>query len=338
MTPLQYIDVNHFKLHSGHTVSLQLSYQVFGKSLGTAPIVLVNHALTGNSQVTGENGWWNAIVGSGRVIDTESYTVLAFNSPGNGFGNNPESFSEIYKNFVAKDIAGLFAEGLHQLQITTLFAVIGGSVGGGIAWELAVLKPKLIEHIIPVATDWKATDSLIANCFVQERILENSVKPLQDARIHAMTFYRTPESLTSKFSRTRRTETLFNVESWLNYHGEKLSERFQVTAYKMMNQILKTINVANNNLEFQNIAKNIKGDIHIITINSDLLFKPEENWNTFIELKQVKDNVTIGEIKSIHGHDAFLIEYQQLSKLLKPIFNQKKDYNDNRQLNHIWNR
>lgn len=338
MSSLQYIPINHFKLQSGYSVSLQLSYQIFGKPLGTAPIVLVNHALTGNSQVTGENGWWNAIVGNGRVIDTEVYSVLAFNSPGNGYGEEQEVFTDIYKRFVAKDIARIFAEGLHQLKITSLFAVIGGSVGGGVAWELAALKPKLIKHIIPVASDWKATDSLVANCFVQERILKNSVKPLQDARMHAMTFYRTPESLASKFSRTRRTETLFNVESWLNYHGEKLSERFQVTAYKMMNQILKTINVANTNLEFQNIAKRIEGDIHIITINSDLLFKPEENWNTFIELKQVKDNVTIGEIKSIHGHDAFLIEYQQLAKLLKPIFNQKKDYNDNRQLNHIWSR
>ena len=68
-----------------------------------------------------------------------------------------------------------------------------------------------------------------------------------------------------------------------------------------------------------------KSHIYIITINTDLFFKAEENWNTYIDLKSVKDNVTIGEIKSIHGHDAFLIEYEQLSKLLESVFQLKKD-------------
>ena len=96
-----------------------------------------------------------------------------------------------------------------------MFAVIGGSVGGGLAWELAALKPNLIEHLIPIASDWKSTDWIIANCFIQETILNNSDQPLEDARMHAMTLYRTPESLTSKFKRTKRIKVSFNVESWL---------------------------------------------------------------------------------------------------------------------------
>ena len=62
-----------------------MSYQYFGKKLGTAPVVLVNHALTGNSNVAGENGWWKDIVGKDKAINTEVYTVLSFNIPGNGF-------------------------------------------------------------------------------------------------------------------------------------------------------------------------------------------------------------------------------------------------------------
>lgn len=338
MNTLQYIEIDHFELNSGRNISLKLSYQIFGRNLHEAPIVLVNHALTGNSQVTGTNGWWNPIIGEQKTIDTSEYTILAFNIPGNGFGKIKEHFAEYYKEFTAKDIALLFAVGLQHLQISKLFAVIGGSVGGGIAWELAALQPKLIEHLIPVATDWKATDWLIANCFVQERILENSLDPIADARLHAMTFYRTPESLSDKFVRTKASPSVFNVESWLNHHGEKLSKRFQLSAYKMMNQILKTINVADDISEFKDLIRNIEGDIHIITINSDLFFKPDENWNAFVELKSVKKNVTIGEIKSIHGHDAFLIEYQQLSKLLAPIFKQKQSIDDTSQFNYIRNR
>lgn len=61
---------------------INLSYQVFGLTLNTAPIVLVNHALTGNSQVIGENGWWNELIGIDKTIDTTKYTILAFNVQG----------------------------------------------------------------------------------------------------------------------------------------------------------------------------------------------------------------------------------------------------------------
>ncbi|WP_313791290.1 hypothetical protein [Lacinutrix neustonica] len=82
--------------------------------------------------------------------------------------------------------------GLQKLKINKLYAIIGGSVGGGLAWELAALKPDLATHLIPVATDWKATDWLIANCHIQDAILNHSNTPLEDARMHAMTLYRTP--------------------------------------------------------------------------------------------------------------------------------------------------
>ena len=135
-----------------------------------------------------------------------------------------------------------------------------------------------------------------------------------------MTLYRTPESLKQKFKRTKRNENLYNIESWLNYHGDNLNNRFNVSAYKLMNHILKTIDISKDRNSFINVASKISSDIHIITINSDLFFKAEENWNSFIELKSVKENVTIHEIKSIHGHDAFLIEFDQLARFLKPIF------------------
>ena len=64
---------------------LKLSYQLFGNPLGTAPVVLVNHALTGNSNVAGKDGWWQDLVGEDKVIDTKLYTILSFNIPGNGF-------------------------------------------------------------------------------------------------------------------------------------------------------------------------------------------------------------------------------------------------------------
>ena len=322
MKNTNHISVFDFVTDAGKKIpTLRLSYQTFGQPLNEAPIVLVNHALTGNSNVCGPTGWWNDLIGSNKTIDTNKFAVLAFNIPGNGFDNSEDSLIQNYKDFCAKDIANIFALGIEKLNVKALYCVIGGSVGGGIAWELAALKPDLIEHLIPIATDWKSTDWLIANCHIQEAILNHSSQPLKDARMHAMTLYRTPESLKQKFQRSKNNDQLFNIESWLNHHGKTLSERFQLSAYKMMNQILKTIDITRNRGNFVEVAKTISANIHIVTINSDLFFKAEDNWNAFIDLKLHKDNVSIHELKSIHGHDAFLIEYNQLSKLLEPIFN-----------------
>jgi len=324
MKELQYINIPDYRTKNGKSTHIRLSYQIFGKALHEAPIVLVNHALTGNSHVSGKNGWWNSLIGEDKVIDTNYYSVLAFNIPGNGFDETSGSLIDNYKDFNAKDIATIFALGLEALHIDKLFAVIGGSVGGGLAWELAVQRPNLIEHLIPIAADWKSTDWVIANCFIQDTILNNLNQGLQTARMHAMTLYRTPESLTDKFKRTTKEPQLYNVESWLDYHGNVLNDRFQLSAYKMMNQILKTIDITEGQKDFLNVVSSVKSNIHIITINSDLFFKADENWKTYVDIKSVKDNVTIGEIKSIHGHDAFLIEYNQLNNLLKPIFQSEK--------------
>ena len=323
MEKLQYLCITNYLTENGTRLDINLSYQTFGKNFKEAPIVLVNHALTGNSNVCGKDGWWKELIGEDKCIDTNTYSILAFNILGNGIDGLTENLIDNYKDFNARDIAKIFALGLEQLNINTLFAVIGGSVGGGIAWELASLKPNLIEHVIPIAADWKSTDWLIANCYIQDNILNNSNKPLSDARIHAMTLYRTPESLAKKFGRTKKDIELYNVESWLHYHGNVLNQRFQLAAYKMMNQVLRTIDIVRDKADFLEVASAIKSHIHIITINSDLFFKAEENWNTYVELKRIKENVTIGEIKSIHGHDGFLIEYEQLSTLLEPIFQSK---------------
>ncbi|WP_222983303.1 bifunctional aspartate kinase/homoserine dehydrogenase I [Flagellimonas meishanensis] len=315
---LQHLKIDHFKAESGVVQDLRLSYQLFGQPLHSAPIVLVNHALTGNSNVTGDQGWWSDLIGEGKCIDTEVYSILAFNIPGNGY----DSFVvENYKDFVAGDVARIFLLGLEQLKIDRLFAIIGGSLGGGIAWEMAAKCPNITQHLIPVASDWKSTDWLIANCQIQEQFLVNSKQPVHDARMHAMLCYRTPESFKERFKRSTNEELqVFNVESWLMHHGKKLQERFQLSAYKLMNQLLKTIDITRNGEAAFKALQESDTQIHIIGVNSDLFFSAEENKETFRRLAQANANVTYGEVQSLHGHDAFLMEFEQLEKLLEPVF------------------
>ena len=317
-TELRHMDIPDYVTFKGKLQDIHLSYQLFGRELHSAPVVLVNHALTGNSDVAGENGWWSSIIGPEKCIDTDRYTVLAFNVPGNGYDG---FVIDNYKDFVAGDIAKIFLTGLQALNISKLFAIIGGSLGGGVAWEMAALNPQITEHLIPIASDWKSTDWLIANCQIQEQILVNSKQPVHDARMHAMLCYRTPQSFKERFQRTTNEELqVFNVESWLTHHGKKLQERFQLSAYKLTNQLLKTIDITRDGPQRFDELKNSETNIHIIGVDSDLFFSASENKDTFKQLAQAKSNVTYGEIKSLHGHDAFLIEYEQMEKLLKNIF------------------
>ncbi|PIF00397.1 MAG: bifunctional aspartate kinase/homoserine dehydrogenase I [Maribacter sp.] len=316
---LHQLEIKDFRTISGVSQDISLSYQLFGKPLHEAPIVLVNHALTGNSNVTGPEGWWSALIGEGKCIDIDKYTIMAFNIPGNGYDG---FIIENYKDFVAGDIARIFLMGLKMLKIEKLFALLGGSLGGGIAWEMAALDPNLATHLIPVASDWKSTDWLIANCQIQEQFLVNSKQPVHDARMHAMLCYRTPESFKQRFRRSTNEELqVFNVESWLMHHGEKLKNRFQVSAYKLMNQLLKTIDITRNGETAFDDLQNSDTNIHIIGVDSDLFFTAKENKETFKQLAQAKSNVTYGEVQSLHGHDAFLIEFGQMQKLLNGIFN-----------------
>ena len=318
MSQLANIAFEQYTTLSGEQMDLQLSYKLFGLPLGSAPVVLVNHSLTGDADVAGENGWWSELIGDGKVIDTQQYTILAFNFPGNGVDNN---LIDNYEHLVLRDIANLFKAALDQLGIDKLYAAIGGSIGGALVWEMGASFPELIENLIPVACDWKTSSWVLANTLLQDRILHNSKNPLQDARIHAMMCYRTPESFKERFGRSIHEEKeIFNIDSWLLYHGEKLNNRFHLQAYKLMNNLLRTIDITEGRGSFEEVASQIKGLIHLISIDTDLFFTDAENRETYSRLMERKANLHYHTISSVHGHDAFLIEYDQLNRTLSPLF------------------
>lgn len=319
MENLYTLKLNNFYLPEKSEKTIELSYQIFGQPIGAAQVVLVNHALTGNSNVAGSNGWWKSLIGDREVIDLQKFTVICFNIPGNGFDGNENNLIADYKVYTTKDIAAIFWEGLRQIGINSLFAVIGGSLGGGIAWEMGFLKPDSIRHIIPIATNYKATDWLIGNVLVQDQILNNSIQPIHDARLHAMLLYRTPQSLRTKFNGEKKKD-LYDVESWLLHHGDKLEQRFLLQSYKLMNHLLKTIGEEILEEDLLAFAQKTNAEIHQVAINTDYFFTPDENIKTHQKLKKINESVKYSEINSIHGHDAFLIEYQQLNTILEPIF------------------
>lgn len=309
-TELNYINVS-YQTCSKKEYHIPLSYQLFGKELFSAPIILVNHALTGNSNVSGEQGWWKKLIGENKAIDTRKYTILCFNIPGNGFD---DFLIEDYEDFKPSDIAGIFLKGLEILNIAKLYALIGGSLGGGIGWEMLVQHPNLAEIFIPVACSFKTHDWLHAQCMVQKFLLHQSDQPLQKARIHAMLCYRTPQSLNERFQNKYSHEKhILESEDWLNYHGKELNERFSLKSYLLMNHLLMNIRADESQLE------KIQARMHMISVDTDLFFPASEIRMCFDKLNAKKKDVFYHEIKSIHGHDAFLMEYGQLNNIIKNI-------------------
>jgi homoserine O-acetyltransferase/O-succinyltransferase len=320
---LKYHSIENFTTETGVIYDeIELSYEVFGQKLHSAPVVLVNHALTGNSDVASpHSGWWRGIVSEDNLIDTNKYTIISFNIPGNGYDKKPGNLIENYKDFTARDVAKLFGLALLEMDVNKLHSIIGGSLGGGISWEMIVLFPNLATNLISVASDWKATDWILAHNKVQEQILLNSKKPVHDARMMAMLFYRTAASFKEKFNRSINENLgIPNVESWLLHHGFQLENRFHLQSYKMVNHLLSTLNITRDRALFEEIALGFKTNIVQIGIDSDFFFVAEENIETHQKLLALGISSTYSELKSIHGHDGFLVEEDQLKELLKDFF------------------
>ena len=328
MINLNKLNIENYRSFDGTNFDIELTYELFGQSIGESPIVLINHALTGNSSVSGSKGWWNSIVGDKKLIDTNYFTVLAFNFPGNGYDGK---LIDNYESLILRDIAKMFIIGLEKLKIEKLFAIVGGSIGGGLVWEMASISPNISENYIPIASDWKSSDWLLANTRLQKQILNNSSNPVHDARIHAMLCYRSPLSFQKKFDRSINEDAqIFNVESWLLHHGKKLQERFQLSSYKLMNHLLSTIDITQGGkIKFEDIISKIKGNIFIVSVDSDLFFTDYQNRDTFYKACRIKDNIFFKTIKSVHGHDAFLIEFDQINKLLSSVFKREKVLDSN---------
>lgn len=307
---------------------LELTFQCFGQPLCSKPLILVHHALTGNSDVASEqSGWWNRLIGYNKLIDLEEYAVVCIDILGNGFNEEcPQLLNP--KDFNISDIATLNWLLLDKLQVNQFYACIGGSIGGGVAWEMVAQRPNAFKYLIPIATHWKATDWIIGHNYIQSQLLEKT-NGLELARMMAMMFYRTPASFEDKFHSKPCSNHTFQVNSWLNHHGERLKSRYKKESYKMMNHLLATLDITNKRGSFNRIVQSISSTIIQVGISSDLYFSVEDNRKTKTILDRLDIENYYFEIDSIHGHDAFLIEYEQLEQFLSPFFKQKKTSNEN---------
>jgi homoserine O-acetyltransferase len=299
------------------TTPPKVSYETFGVHKNQGPTVLVIHALTGNSTVAGENGWWKELFGANKLFDTDKFHIVGVNLPGNGYR---DALITNYKDFDGHQIANAIVSSLKADGYTFFSFGIGGSLGGGILWDILINHPDFIHTGIPIACDWRSNDWVKGFTHTQDLILNQPNQSIALARQMAMFFYRNPQDFALKFDNTSHPLTHEpNVIGWLNHHGKRLEQRFSLEAYRMMNHLLGNLDATKNYANAEEAFSQLKAKIIQLVITSDILFCKKENLKTKKLLDTLNKENHYIEIESPHGHDAFLIEYESITNALKNL-------------------
>ncbi len=289
----------------------EISYQWIGNINKVKPVVLILHALTGNSSVTGENGWWKQLVGTSKIIDTDKYNILSIDTLGNGFATDTHLHIHSVEKITVNDIAKINLWLLNELQLKTNISIIGGSLGGAIAWEMWKENPELFDKLISIGANPFEDHWIKAITFLQNDLLQND-QGYEQARMWSMLFYRNALGIDDKFKSSNQT-----IENWLVYHGNSLKKRFSKKSYQIMNHLLGSIGKGSSKEQYIKAAHKSNTQIVVVSISSDWLFHPQHQIDWANELAKSYRNVTHHSLESTHGHDAFLIEFEKLGKILE---------------------
>jgi len=308
--------------------------------------VLICHALSGHHHAAGYHsvderkpGWWDSAIGPGKVIDTERFFVVALNNLGGCHGStgpntpNPETGKPYGPDFPIVTVLDWVHSQAHladRLGITQWAAVVGGSLGGMQAMQWAISYPERLRHCVVIAAAPKlSTQNIAFNEVARQAITkdpqfynghyyEQGVVPktgLMLARMVGHITYLSEDGMRDKFGRELRSGKLsfdfnpqFEIESYLQYQGERFSSAFDANTYLLMTKALDYFDPAaeyDNNLAAA--LSDVRCDFFIASFTTDWRFSPERSREIVDALIEAKKHVTYTEIQAAHGHDAFLI-------------------------------
>ncbi len=295
----------------------QLAYHLDGTlTSGRDNVVLVLHALTGSADASGE--WWRGLIGPGAAIDTDHFAVLSPNLLGSCYGSTgPAPDADAFPPLTTRDLARAVGVLLEALGIPRVALVTGGSLGGMVALEFAASFPGRAERACVFAAPAVQGASAIGWGHVQRELIR-ALGPsgLALARRVAMLTYRTPRGLERRFARRASADAAvgdgFEVESWLRAHGQRLTERFSVASYLTLLGAMDAHDLGRGRGSIGERLRASGTRFTGVGIPGDLLY-PDHEVRAWVE----SAGAEYLAIDSEHGHDAFLLEKDQVAAILR---------------------
>ncbi|MFT5819350.1 MAG: homoserine O-acetyltransferase [Crocinitomix sp.] len=329
----QYFYYRHqLQLESGEQLNqIKVAYQQFGNP-AAKKIIWVCHALTGNAQV---NEWWPGLFAKNGPFNTADYRIICANVLGSCYGTSgPNDLPEPldFPLITIRDMVEVHELLLQHLKIDQIDILIGASLGGQQALEWAVSSPDLIKKLVLIATNAEYSPYGKA-CNEAQRLALYSDETfgrkgggkagLKAARAVAMLSYRSYSDFKIKQEDIDTRISDYKAASYVAYQGNKFIERFDPYAYYSLTKSMDSHCIGRGRGGNINALQSIKAKTLVIGVNSDVLFPIEEQQY----LAKNIPSAEFGTIDSVHGHDAFLIEYDQLNELISEfLYHEFKSY------------
>jgi len=343
-----------FKLESGEKFGpVTLAYETYGcLNSERTNAILITHALSGDAHAAGVHqgqdnpGWWDEFIGPGKAIDTEKYFVICSNILGGCKGStgptsiNPKTAKPYALDFpliTINDIVNAQKRLIDYLGIEKLLAVVGGSMGGQQVLSWLVNYPHNLASAVPIATTIKHSPQQIAfNEVGRQSIMADEnwksgnyyestapVKGLAVARMIGHITYMSDKSMAEKFGRVKKEAQEpfkftadFQVEGYLRYRGDNFVKRFDANSYLYITKAMDNFD-ASGGWPFQTVLQGTSVKVLVIAFKSDWLYPAYQSKEIVKACKLAGVETTYCEIDSTYGHDAFLLEVEEESHLLK---------------------
>ncbi|MCZ2110316.1 MAG: homoserine O-acetyltransferase [Dehalococcoidia bacterium] len=333
--------------NGSHLPEVDVAYEQYGLlSAYGDNAILVCHALTGNARAAGEQGWWDPLIGPGAAFDTSKYAVFCSNILGSCYGTTGPASEDLLrgKPYGARfprisigDMVKVQRRWLERIGVKSLVTVAGGSLGGLQVVEWAAQAPEMLRSIMPMATGLSHSAWNIAfNEAARQAIRQDpnfhdgdyhshGVVPaagLSLARMIAMISYRSAASFEDRFARhvpatDEDSEGRYDVENYLHYQGRKLVERFDANCYMRITEAMDDFDVGHSRGGPSKALAGFRGPAFILSIDSDVLYPPWQQQQLADVLRTNGNELVSCEVRSLHGHDAFLMEWDQLDTSIR---------------------
>ncbi len=331
---------------------ITMAYETYGKlNSGKSNAVLILHALSADAHAAGYHegekspGWWDAMIGPGKAFDTEKYFVICSNVVGGCKGStgpyslNPATGRPYALNFPGVTIADMVNAQRYliaHLGIEKLLCVAGASMGGMQVLQWVAAYPEMVRSAIPIATALKHSPQQIAfNEVVRQSIMADPSwrdgdyydygqpeRGLALARMIGHITFMSDKSMEDKFSRRRKNgfsgfnfAADFEVEGYLRYKGDAFVKRFDANSYLYITKALDYFDLSEGRL----IPEGVKVDTRflVISFKSDWLYPSYQSQDIVRQLKMRHVDATYCELRSTYGHDAFLVELEEMRDLVR---------------------